>query len=196
MTNTEPTPDTSPEAVEAMRERLKGYANHGPQASWRSQCERDAIVMLRAVASERDARAIGEEVAFNQRNMALDAVKVVEAKLSALIAALSKIAPIVTNDGPYCADLCFSDGIKHSTQAMTLNPQDWLDIQAAYEAAVAEIGIEIDADYELADRMIGAFENFVSGHRVERVRLAADILKRTRPAYQPFWENPDGPTAA
>lgn len=60
----------------------------------------------------------------------------------------------------------------------------------------AEIGIEIDADYELADRMIGAFENFVSGHRVERVRLAADILKRTRPAYQPFWENPDGPTAA
>ena len=61
---------------------------------------------------------------------------------------------------------------------------------------MSETGIEIDKDYELASRMIGAYEDFVSGHRVERIRLAADILKRTRPAYEPTWENPDGPTAA
>lgn len=45
---------TDPAAVEAMIERLKGYANHDPQTSWRSQCERDAIAMLRALAGERD----------------------------------------------------------------------------------------------------------------------------------------------
>lgn len=59
------------------------------------------------------------------------------------------------------------------------------------------IGVEVDEDYELASRMIGAYEDFTSGHRVERIRLAADILKRTRPLpYKPFWENPDGPGAA
>ena len=46
---------TDPAAVEAMIERLKGYANHDPQTSWRSQCERDAIAILAALAEERDA---------------------------------------------------------------------------------------------------------------------------------------------
>lgn len=64
-------------------------------------------------------------------------------------------------------------------------------------AGMSETSVEIDKDYELASRMIGAYEDFVSGHRVERIRLAADILKRTRPApYEPTWENPDGPNAA
>lgn len=59
------------------------------------------------------------------------------ARNDALVAAISKIAPIVTNDGPDYAEVTFSDGVKHSSQAMTMNPQDWLDIQAAYEAALA-----------------------------------------------------------
>ena len=49
------TTPTDTAAVEAMIERLKGYANHDPQTSWRSQCERDAIAILAALAEERDA---------------------------------------------------------------------------------------------------------------------------------------------
>jgi len=55
MTNTEPTPDTSPEAVEAMCERLAAYR---PQNEWGDGvrhviCD-EAAAMLRAVAGERD----------------------------------------------------------------------------------------------------------------------------------------------
>lgn len=53
------------------------------------------------------------------------------------------------------------------------------------------------ADYELADRMIGAYQHYISGHHVDRVWLAAGILARTRPApFEPSWDNPDGPGAA
>lgn len=55
-------------------------------------------------------------------------------------------------------------------------------------------------DYELAERMITAYNQFISGHHVERVRAAAEILAKTRPIsesrWEPFWENPDGPEAA
>jgi len=53
------------------------------------------------------------------------------------------------------------------------------------------------ADYELADRMIGAYLHAINSNHVDRVKLAADILARTRPApYEPSWDNPDGPSAA
>lgn len=68
---------------------------------------------------------------------AADAIADLRARNEALVAAISKIAPIATNDGPDYAEVTFSDGVKHSSQAMTMNPQDWLDIQAAYEAALA-----------------------------------------------------------
>jgi len=48
--------------------------------------------------------------------------------------ALEKIMPIRVHNGPDYAEVYFADGSAHSTQAMTVNPQDWLDIQAAYDA--------------------------------------------------------------
>ena len=47
--------------------------------------------------------------------------------------ALSKVMPIRVHNGPDYAEVYFADGVTHSTQAMTMNPQDWLDIAAALE---------------------------------------------------------------
>ena len=52
----------------------------------------------------------------------------------AMVEATKKIAPIRVEDGPDYAEVFFGDGTKHSTQAMTMNPQDWLDIAAALNA--------------------------------------------------------------
>lgn len=76
-------------------------------------------------------------VADPLRLEAADAIADLRARNDALCAALAKIAPIVVHDGRDYAEVFFSDGSTHSTQAMTMNPQDWLDIQAAYEAAIA-----------------------------------------------------------
>lgn len=48
-----------------------------------------------------------------------------------LVEALGKIMPIRVSNGPDYAEVVFSDGTKHATQAMTMHPQDWLDIAAA-----------------------------------------------------------------
>ncbi len=48
--------------------------------------------------------------------------------------ALRKVMPISVEEGPDYASVYFGDGSTHSTQAMTMNPQDWLDISAALEA--------------------------------------------------------------
>ncbi len=45
--------------------------------------------------------------------------------------ALGRIMPIRVHDGADYAEVYFSDGTSHSTQAMTMNPQDWRDIAAA-----------------------------------------------------------------
>lgn len=52
-----------------------------------------------------------------------------------LTAALAKITPIVVENGPDYATVHFGDGETHRSQTMTMNPQDWLDIQAAFERA-------------------------------------------------------------
>lgn len=57
-----------------------------------------------------------------------------------LRSALAKITPIRVEDGPDYASIYFADGQTHSTQAMTVNPQDWLDIQAAYDGALFNEG--------------------------------------------------------
>ena len=54
-----------------------------------------------------------------------------DAEIARLREALSKIMPIRVHNGPDYAEVYFADGQTHSTQAMTMNPQDWLDIQAA-----------------------------------------------------------------
>jgi len=48
--------------------------------------------------------------------------------------ALDKILPIRVEEGPDYAEVYFSDGSSHSTQAMTMNPQDWRDIAKALDA--------------------------------------------------------------
>lgn len=69
------TTPTDTAAVEAMIERLKGYANHDPQTSWRSQCERDAIAILAALAEERDA-AEAEVAALREALREIEAVEI------------------------------------------------------------------------------------------------------------------------
>lgn len=57
----------------------------------------------------------------------------------ALREALAKIMPITFDDGPDYMSLYFGDGSgAHSTQAMTMHPQDWYDLQTAYEAALPQ----------------------------------------------------------
>lgn len=45
--------------------------------------------------------------------------------------AVGKITPIRVHDGRDYAEVFFSDGSTHSTQAMTMNPQDWIDLATA-----------------------------------------------------------------
>ena len=52
-------------------------------------------------------------------------------RLRALKVALDKVSPIRVHDGRDYAEVYFADGATHSTQAMTMNPQDWRDIAAA-----------------------------------------------------------------
>lgn len=47
--------------------------------------------------------------------------------------ALAKIMPISVHNGRDYAEVYFADGQSHSTHAMTMNPQDWFDLQAAYD---------------------------------------------------------------
>ena len=57
----------------------------------------------------------------------------------ALREALAKIMPITFDNGPDYMSLYFGDGSgAHSTHAMTMHPQDWYDLQTAYEAALAQ----------------------------------------------------------
>lgn len=66
---------------------------------------------------------------------AIESLRAENARLTegrdALVEALGKIAPIRVHNGPDYAEVYFADGQNHSTQAMTMNPQDWLDIDAA-----------------------------------------------------------------
>ncbi|SCW56428.1 hypothetical protein SAMN02927924_01389 [Sphingobium faniae] len=64
-------------------------------------------------------------------------IAALERHAEALAEALAKIMPIRVHDGQDYAEVHFADGSSHSTQAMTMNPQDWLDIQAAYDAMLS-----------------------------------------------------------
>jgi len=52
------------------------------------------------------------------------------ARLRDMERALAKLSPIKVHDGPDYAEVYFGDGKGHSTQAMTMNPQDWRDLAA------------------------------------------------------------------
>lgn len=65
---------------------------------------------------------------------AADHIAALQAEVARKDEALRKVMPIRVEDGPDYASVYFGDGSTHSTQAMTMNPQDWLDISAALEA--------------------------------------------------------------
>ncbi len=56
--------------------------------------------------------------------------------LERLTTALAKVSPIETRETADYAELCFGD---HQTQAMTMCPNDWNDIEAAYIDARAAL---------------------------------------------------------
>lgn len=56
------------------------------------------------------------------------------AQAEAMAGALEKLSPISVQMGADYADVYFADGSTHRTQAMTMNPQDWLDLEASYSA--------------------------------------------------------------
>ena len=58
----------------------------------------EAAAMLRDVAAERDALAVAEQNAFNQRNMALDELKLAEAERDRLAAMVEKMRGWVRHD--------------------------------------------------------------------------------------------------
>jgi hypothetical protein len=88
-----------------------------------------------------------------------------------------------------CTD-CGDTGVTYQTERLCA-------CQTPASGCQKKTALVLPQDYELADRMIVAFEQYTAGNRVERVRLAASILAATRPGpYQPKWENPDGPGAA
>lgn len=62
------------------------------------------------------------------------------ARVAALEGAAAKVLPFNVENGPDYASVYFGDGSTHSTQAMTMNPQDWLDLEAALRALLNQNG--------------------------------------------------------
>ena len=62
------------------------------------------------------------------------------ARVAALEEAAAKVLPFNVENGPDYASVYFGDGSTHSTQAMTMNPQDWLDLEAALRALLNQKG--------------------------------------------------------
>lgn len=62
------------------------------------------------------------------------------ARVAALEGAAAKVLPFNVENGPDYASVYFGDGSTHSTQAMTMNPQDWLDLEAALRALLNHNG--------------------------------------------------------
>lgn len=53
-------------------------------------------------------------------------------RIARIEAVLRKIMPIRVNDGPDYASVYFGDSLTHSTQAMTMNPEDWRELSDAF----------------------------------------------------------------
>lgn len=62
------------------------------------------------------------------------------ARVAALEGAAAKVLPFNVENGPDYASVYFGDGSTHSTQAMTMNPQDWFDLEAALRALLNQNG--------------------------------------------------------
>ena len=62
------------------------------------------------------------------------------ARVAALEGAAAKVLPFNVENGPDYASVYFGDGSTHSTQAMTMNPQGWFDLEAALRALLNQNG--------------------------------------------------------
>lgn len=69
-----------------------------------------------------------------------DTISQLRARNAALEEAAAKVLPFNVENGPDYASVYFGDGSTHSTQAMTMNPQDWLDLEAALRALLNHNG--------------------------------------------------------
>lgn len=126
-----------------------------PQPPTASVVEREAVAdegsiadAARMIASWCDGPArVNVYKAAKQQIAALTARAEPDADEVRLLDALKKITPIRVHDGPDYAEVYFADGSTHSTQAMTMNPQDWRDIGEALSHALP---IEADAKGERA----------------------------------------------
>ena len=76
--------------IAAMIERLEHMSKNTRDEYLHELAGRSAA-MLRDVAAERDALAVAEQNAFNQRNMALDELKLAEAERDRLAAMVEKL---------------------------------------------------------------------------------------------------------
>lgn len=90
----------TPTEIAAMIERLerKTFENDGYHGVFEVNLNPDgpdAAAMLREVAAERDALAVAEQNAFNQRNMALDELKLAEAERDRLAAMVEKLKEVI-----------------------------------------------------------------------------------------------------
>jgi len=99
----------APDEIAAMIEKLKRWF-HGGQSLRDIHSERlEAAAMLRDVAAERDALAVAEQNAFNQRNMALDELKLAEAERDRLAAMVEKLIDYAEH-GKRCPQYSVWDG--------------------------------------------------------------------------------------
>jgi uncharacterized coiled-coil protein SlyX len=97
----------------------------------------------RTTAADRITELEAESLAHKMHIAALsgnclakrDRITQQDAMIAGLVETLEKVLPIGVEDGPDYALVYFGGDGNHSSQAMTMNPQHWLDIAAALAKA-------------------------------------------------------------
>lgn len=126
------------ELIARMEESIADWHDDEPRKDWWAYqrdhedalaaitTHRSTVATLLRQLAERDADLAKAREALNTRPP--------DAAAETLAKALRKVLPVAVENGPDFATVYFGDGSTHSTQAMTMNPQDWLDIEAALTA--------------------------------------------------------------
>lgn len=94
------------------------------------------VERLRDADRNSQQRVLGSRIFCEAANR----IEYLEARAEKLAGALAKICPIRVHDGPDYAEVYFADGKTHSTQAMTMNPQDWRDLHDALSENAGRVG--------------------------------------------------------
>lgn len=137
-TASRPTPDTQTAAIgaEAMREALVPFSIDAGFYPASHDNEKRILIRCKLGDTRRAASvlaALSQPVAAPQAEAPQP-----EGGTDRLVTALTKVMPIRVQNGPDYAEVYFSDGSTHSTQAMTMNPDDWTAINEAFAALQPE----------------------------------------------------------